>query len=120
MIRKYLDDIVLLAHSKNIKNYTDAFVNQWKTQLEDLGFIIDSEGCMMGTSKPILTYELKIMNEYIMLRCLFTHTETGFSPDNRIYCRNTWEQKNISKTSQQECKLKLNIISKKLRTTLNL
>jgi hypothetical protein len=120
MIRKYLDDIVLIAHSKNIRSYTDNFVKQWQAQLEDLGFYIDSEGCIIGTSKPILAYELKIMNEYIMLRCLFTHTANGFSADDRNYCRNTWERKNISNTSQQECKLKLNVISEKLRSTLDL
>ena len=120
MIRKYLDDIVLLAYSKNIESYTDELVKQWKTQLEDLGFIIDSEGCMVGTSKPVLAFELKIMNEYIMLRCLFTHTSNGFSPNNRNYCRNAWERENISLRSQQECKIKLNIISQKLMSTLNL
>ena len=118
MIRKYLDDIVLIANDRNIKSYTDEFVKQWQTQLEDLGFVIDSAGCITNTSKPILPYERKVMNEYIMLRCLFTHSAKGFSPDNRNYCRNAWEQKNISPDSQQECKAKLNIISEKLKNTL--
>jgi hypothetical protein len=118
MIRKYLDDIVLLAYSKNIENYTDEFVKQWQTQLEEFGFVIDSEGRMISAAKPISGVALRVMNEYIMLRCLFTHTANGFSPDNRNYCRNSWEQKNISIQSQQDCNLTLNIISAKLQCSI--
>ncbi len=118
MIKKYLDDIVLFAHKKNMEPYTDGFVKEWQIQLEDLGFIIDYQGRMTSSPKPILGYVLKIMNEYILLRCLFTHTANGFSPDNRNYCRNDWERKNISVKSQRECKLALNGISERLKNSL--
>ena len=118
MVGKFLDDIVLIAHSKNIEIYTDSFVKQWQSELEDLGFIIDSGGRILGVLAPLLTYELKVMKEYIMLRFLFTHTAKGFSADNRDCCRSSWERKNVSIQSQLECSIALDSISAKLKNSL--
>jgi hypothetical protein len=115
MLKNYLINIASSVRITDFPTVITGFYYEWKEVLEEGGFQIDEQGFIHDSPAVMLEYHKRILEEYIILRCLVSTLNRGeLKPDAPEGCKSEWEFKNVTTDIHQQCTIILQAIAEKL------